>query len=423
VATNRGTQRIPGETQVKNFFRRALSSGFSILPALAIPAILSMLAGLSACGGSSATPPPVPTGLAATGALGVIRLSWTSGGPMVGHNIYRSTDNVTFSKRNGATVGGTSYNDTIASPDGDGIFYYYRITAVDSKLESAPSGTVRAIHGTRLAAAYSAGFRSDNAALSPYVLDGGSVVDNGIFLIQTGDKLYLLDNAVLDLEQGNDVTVHGLLRVLAASGASHATITSHRVAGSLALGEGFSMTFFTPDDFNPADNSGTWIRNTLLSNLKSGQAFSISACSPRFENCRAIANDNIGTSYLSIHSGAGPVIRNCAFDNMTLEIADGAPSATFAFDHNLFTNSYYSVSFWNIVGPAVSSGQIANNVFVGGKPAYLWNATGGPIPMDNNFWNTFSYIPGTTLVGGSTTTSYSFLPALTTAPSSAGPDW
>ena len=398
---------------MKPLVRRARFPGLPLLPILAL---------LSACGWLSTEPPAPPTGLAATGALGVIHLSWTSGGPVVGHNIYRSTDNVTFVKRNGDKVGGTTYDDAIDSPAGDGVFYHYRITAEDSK-ESEPSATVRAIHGTRLAAAYVAGFASDNTA-SPYVLEGTTVVDGGNFVLKDGDKLYLLDNAVLDLEQGNDVTIQGLLRVLAASGDSHATITSYRVSAPLAPGEGFSITLDTTDDFNPTDNSGTWIRNTLLSNLATGQAFRISNCSPRIENCKAVSNDNTGASYLSIEAGGGPTLRNCSFDNMTLRVSDGDLFPTLAMENNIFTNSYYAVSFWNLVGPGVDPGQIANNVFDGRKRAYLWNVTGANVPLDNNFWSDASPVP-TVLRGGTTpvTVTYSFDPALLEAPSSGGPDW
>lgn len=390
-----------------------MSSALPLLPILVL---------LSACGGSSSPNPPIsPTGLAATGALGVIHLSWNSVGPVDGHNVYRSTDNATFVKRNDAPVAGTTYDDPIASPAGDGVCYYYRITSVDT-MESRPSATVRAVHGTRLAAAYGAGFTSV-AAASPYVLEGATVVDNGSFLIRPGDKLYLLDNAVLDIEQGNDVTVHGLLRVLADSGASHATITSHRVSGPLAVGEGFSITFSGADDFNPTDNSGTWLRNTLLTNLKRSQAIVIQDCSPRFENCKAISNDNVGTSYLAIEAVSGPTIRNCSFDSMTLQVSGGDFTSTaFGMDHNVFTNSYYAVSFWNMSGPGVNSGQIANNVFDGQNDAYLWNVTGASIPMSGNFWSGAFPVP-TTLSQGGSTASYSFYPNLTTEPAAAGPDW
>ncbi len=385
---------------------------------------LPVLALLSACGWLSTDTPATPTGLSATGALGVIHLSWTDAGPVVGHNIYRSVDNVTFVKRNGDRIGGASYDDPVASPEGDGVFYYYRITAVDAK-ESDPSGTVRAMHGTRLEAAYAGGFASDDEDLSPYVLEGTTVVNGGGFVLRGGDKLYLLDNAVLDVEQGHDVTVHGLLRVLAASGASHATITSHRVGSPLGPGEGFSITFDAADDFNPTDNTGTWIRNTLLSNVTSSQAIVIRDCSPRIENCKANSSDNTGASYLSIESGGGPVIRNCSFDNMTLQVSGGDPSATtFAIENNVFTNSYYAVSFWNLAGPGVSPGQIANNVFEGRKMAYLWNVTGASVPLENNFWSGASPVP-TVLRGGNTPAevTYVFFPYLTEAPASAGADW
>jgi len=400
---------------VKRFVRRALFSGLPFLPVLAL---------LSACGWLSTDSPAPPAALSATGALGVIHLSWTDAGPVVGHNIYRSADNATFVKRNGDRVGGTSYDDAIASPEGDGVFHYYRITAVDTK-ESEPSETVRAIHGTRLANAYLGGFVSDDDALSPYVLEGTTVVDGGGFLLQSGDKLYMLDNAVLDVEQGNDVTIQGLLRVLAVSGDSHTTITSHGVSAPLAPGEGFSITFNGADDFNPTDNSGTWLRNTLLSNLKSAQAIVIRSCSPRIENCKANSNDNTGTSYLSINSGGGPGIRNCSFDNMTLQVSGGDPSATtLAMENNVFTNSNYAVSFWDLAGPGVSPGQIANNVFDGRKLAYLWNVTGANVPLENNFWSGASSVP-TVIRGGTTpvTVTYSFSPFLTAAPTLAGPDW
>jgi len=401
---------------MKRLFHRALSSAFSLL---------TILAFLSACGWLTDEPPAPPAGLSATGALGVIRLSWTNAGPVVGHNIYRSTDNVAFVKRNGEKVGGTSYDDAIDSPEGDGVFYYYRITAVDAE-ESGPSGTVRAIHGTRLAASYDAGFESD-AAASPYVLEGTTVVDGGDFVLQGGDRLYLLDNAVLDVEQGHDVTVNGLLRVLAASGASHATITSHRVAAPLRLGEGFSITFSGADDFTPTDTSGTWLRNTLLSNLKSDQAIRFGNCSPRVENCRAVSNMQTGigagASYLSIEAGGGPILRNCSFDSMTLEVVGGDPTATaLAVDDNIFTNSYYAVSFRDLAGPGVNPGQIANNVFDGRKTAHLWNVTGANVPLENNFWSGASEVPAIT-AGGFSTATYSFYPALTAAPPSAGPDW
>lgn len=401
---------------MKRFFRRASPSGLPLLAFLAL---------FSACGGLSSSQPASPTGLSATGALGVIHLAWTSGGPVVSHNIYRSIDNVTFEKRNSSPVGGSSYDDVIASPAGDGVVYYYRITAFDT-LESRPSAVVPAIHGTRLATVYGAGFTSD-AAASPYVLEGTTVVDNGSFIIGPGDKIYLLDNAVLDIEQGNDVTVQGLLRVLAASGASHATITSHHVAAPLALGEGFSITFSGADDFNPTDNSGTWLRNALLSNLKSAQAINIRNCSPRIENCKAVSNirsgGSAGASYLSIEAGSGPIIRNCSFDYMTLEVSGGHPSATtLAMDNNIFTNSYYAVSFWNLVGPGVNSGQIANNVFDGRKNAYLWNVTGAVVPLENNFWDGAFPAP-TVVVGGTTNTTYNFFPTLVSAPSPVGPDW
>jgi hypothetical protein len=278
------------------------------------------------------------------------------------------------------------------------------------------------MHGTRLATTYDAGFAGDNTA-SPYVLEGMTVVDGGDFVLNSGNKLYVLDNAVLDVEQGYDVTVRGLLRVLAASGDSHATITSHGTSAPLAPGEGFSITFNGAVDFNPTDNSGTLLRNTLLSNLKSAQAMRFLNSSPRIENCKAVSNDNTGASYLSIETGGGPILRNSSFDFMTLYVSGGTPSSTtLSMDNNLFTNSLYAVSFRNVAGPGVSPGQIAYNVFDGRRTALLDNVTGTAVPLENNFWSGASPVPTTTSVGFSTAT-YSFYPVLSAAPSPVGPDW
>ncbi len=84
-------------------------------------------------------------------ALNHITLSWTAstGGALVGYHVYRSADGVTFTKLTTVPVATLAYDDPIASPAGDGVFYFYRVTAV-STLESNPSATVKQTHGERV---------------------------------------------------------------------------------------------------------------------------------------------------------------------------------------------------------------------------------------------------------------------------------
>ncbi len=112
----------------------------SLIPLLLVPVLLA------ACGMEGANlliSPEPPSNLVATASPGTIHLTWTaSSGPLSGYNIYRSTDGVTFARIASTSVAVTSYDDAITTPVGDGVFYYYKVTAAGS-IESDFSNTVR----------------------------------------------------------------------------------------------------------------------------------------------------------------------------------------------------------------------------------------------------------------------------------------
>jgi chitodextrinase len=105
---------------------------------------VAWLAGGGGGGGSDTTPPTAPTGLTATAASSSqINLGWTASTDNVGvasYNVYRSTDNATFTPV--ASTAGTSHADTglVASTP-----YYYRVSADDAAgNESGQSATASA---------------------------------------------------------------------------------------------------------------------------------------------------------------------------------------------------------------------------------------------------------------------------------------
>jgi hypothetical protein len=95
-------------------------------------------------GGSDTTPPTAPSNLSASAvSSSQVNLSWTGSTDNVGvasYNVYRSTDNVTFSAV--ASVSGTSHSNTGLAAS---TTYYYRVTADDAaNNESANSNTASA---------------------------------------------------------------------------------------------------------------------------------------------------------------------------------------------------------------------------------------------------------------------------------------
>jgi hypothetical protein len=114
---------------------------------------MAWLAGAGGGGGTDTTAPTAPSNLSASAASSSqVNLSWTGSTDNVGvasYNVYRSTNNSTFSAV--ASVSGTSHSDTgLASS----TTYYYRVTADDAAgNESAASNTASATTGTATSAA------------------------------------------------------------------------------------------------------------------------------------------------------------------------------------------------------------------------------------------------------------------------------
>ena len=95
--------------------------------------------------GGSVTRPAAPTGLAVAGGTDVVNLSWTqSSGPGVAYNrIYRSANGSGGTYILLATVPATtSYSDSSVVVDST---YYYKVSAVNSTAESAPTSPAAAV--------------------------------------------------------------------------------------------------------------------------------------------------------------------------------------------------------------------------------------------------------------------------------------
>ncbi len=373
---------------------------------------------LALLGGGSA--PAAPANLQSTGTRGQISLTWNAVAGAGGYNVYRSENGVDFTKITGDPVTAAAYDDAIASPAGDGVFYTYRVSAVNNFGESDYSATVRDIHGTRLAASYASGFTMA-AEDSPYVADGTVTVDGGNFTVASGTKLYVLDNAIIDIQHFRIFYVEGLLRVLASSSA-FATFTAHDADG-LQDQEGF-MLYFTATCVPYGSGSGTWVTNTDIKNLRySNNAISITA-SVRISNCKITSNITSGGSYIQIYGGE-PIIDHCSFQNNVLTInTDLSASAVFSIAYNVMRNGYYSIYFES--SGLVAAGQIVNNDFHGAKSIYLLAIPNGTtIPLGGNFWYDGIGSPPVAAieVNPPGTATVDFTTALSAAPAGAGPDW
>lgn len=312
------------------------------------------------------------------------------------------------------------------------MLYYYKVTAVGSA-ESGFSSTVKSAHGTRLPASSSSGFTTV-LANSPYVAEGAVTVEGGDLLVDAYTKLYVLGNGVVDIEQGYKLDVAGsssnsLLRVLAAT-SEPATFTSHHVGGALADGEGFGLRFFSVQNYNASDGSGTFLQNSNILNLHQGpDAILIDSCSPKLYNLKVTSNAISGTSYSTLGWNTnGAIIENCYFNNVVPQVSSDLRSTNFMMDHNIFRRGAYSIGFYNLNNPGVSAGQIEYNDFdaAATNGAYLYNMTGGSnVPLGNNYWSGGIGSPPTPEVisGGGTTINFDFTPALSSSPAGAGPTW
>jgi len=100
----------------------------------------------------------LPTGLTATAGDTQVTLNWTA--TVDGqYYVYRSSDNVTFTKITASPITTVSYTDTGLA---DGTLYYYDITSYDGTTESAQTASVSA---TPVAAASGSGVDFSGVAL------------------------------------------------------------------------------------------------------------------------------------------------------------------------------------------------------------------------------------------------------------------
>jgi hypothetical protein len=392
---------------------------------IASACIALLLTGCGDDGGSDPVVPlSVPTGLSSAGSLGQIELTWeaSTGTGLKGYNIYRSPDGVTFTRLNDQPVEDLLYTDTNV---GDGVYYSYKITA-DNGEESDYSSVVRQMHGTRLDSRYESGCVLGAGDLSPFVVEDTVTVAGDDLQIQSGAELYVLDNAVIDMELATGsppimkIIVLGLLRVVSLPTAP-ATLTAHNADGALQDGTGLALEFGeSAIDYDPADGSGTLLQNCLVENLSQGDgAFLVYSCSPRLYNCKITSNKASGGSYLSIYSGSAPIIEHCLITRHTIKIGTDLRGTDALITKNTCRGSYYSLYFFGHNGPGmIDEGQVVQNNFDGDRNGfYMFSVDEGDIPVGNNYWD--GGLPD--VVGGNGTPV--FEPALEAPPADCGPTW
>lgn len=368
------------------------------------------------------TPPPVPSGLTAVGSLGQIQLTWNASASATGYNVYRGTSEGTLVKVTAAPIASTSYTDTIPSPAGDGVWYYYKVTAVAGPAESGFSSLVRSMHGTRLNAVYSTGYNTEPFK-SPYVAEGTVTVNGGNLQVADGTRLYVLDNSTIDIEAGNTFLIAGYLRVVASSGAQHATFTAHKAGGGVPDNTtGLRLNFSGSD-------SGSLVQNTLIDYLAQGKSLTIGAnAAVELRNSHFAYRGTLGGVYMTFEEGAGPVIDHCRFDGVALRLGVDLRSTGFSMANNIMRGGFgsYSVYFENLLVPGVSVDQISQNDLDGTKTAYLSSMTGTEdVPLRNNYWNAGTGNPPLPPTGkyDSAKVDFDFSGALSSAPFGVGPNW
>jgi len=386
---------------------------------------------LASCGngGGGGSPSPVaptaPQSLTAAGSLNNIHLSWTvsTGVNLAGYNVYKSSDGATFTKITGTPVTGTSYDDAIVSPAGDGVYYSYKVTA-RGDAESDYSGTVKSVHGTRLGASLASGITT-STILSPYVVEG-SVVSEGSVTVVTGTQLYVLENSTLDILKGCSLFVNGLFRIIAVT-AAPATLTSHATGTALGPNEGFRMALFSCVSYTMAGNGGTLLQNARIMNLKSGNSggdsMDISGCKPKFSNLYIAANNSSQAAKMNLSSSSGLSMQNCSLTGIYPMLVGDQRTTGFQMDHNIVTPGLwnYALDFLSSTTQPINAGQISDNVFDSANQLDVSFVTaGGNISLGNNYWK--QGVPSIRYQGGSTSIP-DFTPTLSSPPAGAGPTW
>jgi hypothetical protein len=386
--------------------------------------VIAVLCAVS-CGWLEPQTLSAPASLAAVGSLGQIELSWSDVvfEGLGGYNVYRSTDGTAFSLL--VHVEATTYTDTIASPDGDGILYSYRVTAVADK-ESDPSAAVQQMHGTRLPAVYNgAGDFQTNTGESPYVVEGECFIQKNL-LVNDDTSLSILPGATLRMLRDTFITCYGTLQSLGTP-TSPAAITCTQMDGSDPEGlSGVQIGFYSAPAWDPVTKKGTMLKYTRVTN--STNAITIQATKALMDNCY-FASSPESLAMLMISGTPCPVVTHCQMTDVFLGITSDMRGSGFSFTNNRIRCmiSPYIIQFYTLNNDQVlDPGQVSQNDMDGFRAIIIYNITKSvAIPLGDNFWNWGSGTPPTPGVvqDSGVNATIDFTTPLSSAPASAGPVW
>lgn len=356
-----------------------------------------------------------PDGLVAVGSLGKITVSWDRpSGEITNYRVLRSTDNVTYD-----VLGHTNsrrYVDNIPSPAGDGIKYFYRVIALGTNMSDA-SEPVSSMHGTRMAASYASG-HTNTTNLSPWVLEGTTVLEGGDLIIPDGAKLYALPGSVLDMEYSRSILVSGQLQLLGEQ--SHNVVFRGHVTPSTTGAFGFAITFYNTPGWNGTPGVGTLFRHALVTNLTSGLRFNGEALC--ITNCRFYAKAGMGSMPVGPDQAKGSVITRSYFYALVPHLGADLRTTGYSMTRNRFVAGSWAFTV-GYEAYTVNAGQVSQNWFDSSAQAYAWDVT-QPIPLGDNFWDGGSgtpVLPG--LFGNASTNQYNFVTPLASVPGMCGPTW
>jgi hypothetical protein len=381
-----------------------------------------------------AATPSAPGPLEVTGSLRNIHLRWTASAGAAGYHVYRSADGAAFSRLTGAPVTGTSYDDPIESPAGDGVLYRYQVTAVDAlyrdrvtaggAVESAFSNIAGTMHGTRLEGPY---LPYTKPAESPYVAEGITVFLSTV-RVQKDTKLYVLAGAVLDFEtdSGTGFEVHGLIRATGATSAP-AVFTAHaRGGGALVDGQGLWF-YFDGVGYDPRDGSGSMLDHVQVDHLATDptgdggmvlEYTGLSSTGIKLRDVKLSGASLDGSTCLLVKSWV--ILEYSFLDRVALCIDWPMGNTPLQVTHNVFRHAPIFVER-NTPRPA-GPGQIVDNDLDGVEG--VWS-DGESLPLGGNYWagaGGAPPVPSGSRGQGSAADFNNPGPALAEPPT-AGPDW
>jgi hypothetical protein len=375
------------------------------------------LAFFLACSDDDAQTGPAgkPDGLVVVGSLGRITVSWNRpSGEVTNYRVLRSTDNVTYD-----VLGHTnsrSYVDLIPSPAGDGIKYWYRVIALGTNMSDA-SEPVSSMHGTRMAASYASG-HTNTVALSPWVLEGTTIINGGSLVIPTGAKLYALPGSVLDMEHGRGIVVSGQLQLLGEQ--SHNVVVRGHSSPASEGYYGYTFSLYNSPAWTGVPGVGTLFRHALITNVGSGMQFSGEALC--ISNCRIYNRYGAGSMRVGPNIPAGSVVTRSYFYAFVPHLGANMIGSGYRMTLNRFVAGSWAFSV-AYQGFTVSSGQVVSNWFDGSVAAYMATVT-EDVHLEGNFWDGGTNSPPVPpLYLYESDNKYVFSDALAAVPNMCGPTW